>query len=149
MKWKLCSYKDQLYTLISEYQRWKGYVRGRQKHKRQAKSLIQREITHCVGGVWVWGWSICSCPLGLAASASKHSHTHRYTHTHTQNQTAADSNEAEACWAAGRLFQLVSGSLILVPQLLTRLPLFHTIHTGLHFPHYENVMQQTTEPLRV
>lgn len=85
-------------------------------------------------------WGSFECEDGASAPAywasqlvQANTHTLTHIHTHTlRNQTAAaESNEAEACWAAGRLLQLVSGSLILVPKLLTRHSLFHTIRSVL------------------
>lgn len=110
------------------YQKLKGQVSGDRARDKAQKSLTQRKLTHsfeCEDGA--------SAPAHWASQlvqANTDTRTHIHTHS-LWNQTAAESNEAEACWAAERLLQLVSCSLILISKLLTRHPLFHTIHTVL------------------
>lgn len=114
---------------VSEAER--SSERWQSKRQSTEKPYSEKANTLC--------WGSFECEDGASAPAhwasqlvQANTDTRTHIHTHSLwNQTAAESNEAEACWAAERLLQLVSCSLILIPKLLTRHPLFHTIHTVL------------------
>lgn len=112
---RYCMHSQLTYSLGSKAKGEIGWDRAWERKR----SFTLRELTH-TGGVFGMRTEHLLLPTGPSRLCKQ---------THTRTQTAAESNEAEACRAAGWLLQLVSGFLILIPKSVTRHLLFHTIHS--------------------